>query len=126
MLFSFAIDIGSVFPFLFDDIRTCYRGVIAATLSLYPTVPKTSLIVLVFFANLTLVGRRLIVLTTRYINKKSVSRFIFSKVILFLFVGLYPWKYFELISQIPEISCSNVFVSALTVFLTAFSQKSSV
>lgn len=41
---------------------------------LAPLAPKIALlVVLVFFASLTLVGRRLLVLATRYISKRNIN-----------------------------------------------------
>ena len=57
------------------DISIHCRGVMALTTPSTPSTPKTSLLmILVFCANLALMGRRLLVLTTRCINKISVNR----------------------------------------------------
>lgn len=69
-----AFDIKVIFFFFFkNDIDTCYRKVVDATLFLSSTTLKTSLIVLVFLVALALVGRLLL---TRYVNKEKVSRLI--------------------------------------------------
>ena len=87
----FAVEVfnlADVFLFIFDDIgvSTCCKGVMATTLFLPCTTPKTFLVVLVFFASLGLVGGRLLgILTTRYVNKRSINGLISSKVFLFLF-----------------------------------------
>lgn len=71
--------------------------IMVATLFLPPTVPKTSLIVLVFFASLILVdGRLLGVLTTRYVSRRSVSRIILPRVLLLLFCRLVPLETFDM------------------------------
>ena len=84
MAFSFAIkvfDIRDVFFFFFrNDISTYGKEVVAATLFLSSTVPKTFLIVLVFFAGLVLVGRLLV---SRHISRKNVNRLFFPKILFF-------------------------------------------
>lgn len=86
------LDLEDVFPFLLDDISisTYYRKVMATTLSLLPTTPKTtSLLILVFFAHLALVdGRLLRMFATIYVSRKGIIRLIPSKVFLLLFCKL--------------------------------------
>lgn len=54
-------DLEHIFFFILYDvgISICCREVIAMTLFLAPMVPKESLVVLVFFASLALMGGRL-------------------------------------------------------------------
>ena len=53
---------------------------------LAPVAPRTSLlVVLVFLASLALVGKRLLVLVTRYVSGRSISRFSPSRVLLLFF-----------------------------------------
>ena len=85
------LDLGDVFFFRLDDIGIdiyC-KEVMATTLFSPPTVPRTSLVVLVFFASLALVdGRLLEVLATKYVSRKSVNRPISSRVPLLFFCRL--------------------------------------
>lgn len=75
-----------IFSFFLDNINTYYRSVMVATLFLPRTMPKTFLVVLVFFTGLTLVGRRLLeVLPTKYVRKRSINELILLRVLLFLF-----------------------------------------
>lgn len=87
-------DLRDVFSFLLNDINvsTYCRGVMITTLSLSPVVLKTtSLAVLVFFANFTLVdGRLLRVLATNYISGRGIRRQIFFRVFFFLLRKLLP------------------------------------
>lgn len=79
------------FFYLRNNINTCQKEVIVATFSLPPMTPKTSLVVLVLFVYLALVGKKLLeLLFTKYISKKSVNKLIFLKVIiLFLQVFIF-------------------------------------
>ena len=130
MLLFFAVellDVGDVFLFFFDDVGvgTSYKKVMATTLFLPPTTLRNSLLVLVFFASLALVGGKFLeVLVTRYVNGRSVNRLIFSRVFFLFFCRLYPQENFELILRVYEDGCSNVFASTITAFSTASSQKS--
>lgn len=75
--------------FFLDDIENCYKEVMVAILFLPLMVPITFLVVLVFFASLALVSRRLLgMLLTKYINGKSVNRLIFYKVFFLYFCRL--------------------------------------
>lgn len=114
------LNLGNIFPFFLDDIGVSIRcrQIMTTTLFLPPTTPKTSLMLLVFFVSLTLMERRLWVLATRYVNRKSISRFSFLKSFSSFFVDLYSCKYFELISRVPKGDCSNVFTSTSMVFST--------
>lgn len=84
MTFPLAVkvfDLGDVFFFLFgNDVGTCGKEIIAMTLSLSFVISKTFLMVLIFFANLALVGR---LLSTRNISKGKVNRLILPKVLFF-------------------------------------------
>lgn len=55
--------------------------------------PKIFLVILVLLVGLALIDRRLIVLlSTRYVNKKSVSKFILPKVLILFFHRFLPLK----------------------------------
>lgn len=79
------LDLGDVSLVILDGIgiNTHSRGVVVTTIFL-ALASRTSLI-LVFFARLALVDRRLLVLINRYIIRKNVSRFSLSEVFLLLF-----------------------------------------
>lgn len=83
-----------VFLFFFDDVSvsTYYRRVIATTLFLALSVPRTSLVVLDFLAILALIGGRLLMLATRYVTERSVSALSSFEVFFFLFHGLLSLK----------------------------------
>ena len=77
-----------IFFYFLDDIgiNNCYKGVMAATFFLPFIMPRIFLVVLVFYASLTLVDRRLLgVLATKYVSGKSVSGLISSGVFFLLF-----------------------------------------
>ena len=103
--------------FLYDDvsISTCCRGVIVTTF-LALLAPKTSFVVLVFFASLALVGGRLLVLVIRYVSGRSIIGLYISTVILFFFCKSIL---LESIFWVLEGGCSNIFAPASTVFLMA-------
>lgn len=84
---------------------------------------RTSSMVLDLFANLALVGRKLLVLATKYISRRTVNGFSFSRVFSSFFVGLFLWKHFKSISWVSGSGCSNVFISISTVFSLASFQK---
>lgn len=98
MLLFFAIialDIGDVIFFLLDDISisTYCKEVIAMTLSLSFTAPKTSLVILILFVSLALVaGRLLRMFFTRYVSKRNINKLILFRVFLLLFCRLIPLK----------------------------------
>lgn len=131
MLFLFVVEIldfRDVFPFFFDNVgvSTHCRRIMATTLFLPLMVLRTSLMVLIFFISLALVGRRLLgVLVTRYVSGRSVNRLISFRVFFFFFCRLIPWRYFESILRVFEGGCSNTFAFILTTFLMVFFQKSS-
>lgn len=90
-----ALDLRDIFLFFLNDVgvSTYYRRVIATTLFLTlflsSTIPRTtSLVVQVFFASITLVGRRLLGMLARYINGKDVNRLILSEVFFLFFCRL--------------------------------------
>ena len=90
-----ALDLKDILEFLLDGIdyvgiNTHYRGVVATTFST-TLISRTSL-VLVFFASLVLVGRRLLVFATKCVNRRGVNRFSPSKVFLLLFCRSIPLK----------------------------------
>lgn len=114
---------GDFFSYFLNDVGIYYKGVIATNLSLFTTVPRNFLVVLIFFANLALVNRKLLgMLLTKCISKKSVSRFILLKVFFFLFC-----RFVSLASilWLPKGGYSNVFVFILTDFLMISSKISS-
>lgn len=79
------LNFGDIFHFLLNDVGiSIYCKRVVATTSLVTLAPSTSLI-LVFHTSLALVGGRLRVLATRYVNRRNVSRFILSKIFLLLF-----------------------------------------
>ena len=81
-----AFNIKEVFFFFFeDDNDTCYKCVLALTLFLSIIVPKTSLIILVFY--ISLVDERLLFLT-RCINKGMLVNLFFLESLSFLFASL--------------------------------------
>lgn len=71
-----------LFFFLGNNINTSYKKVLAITLSLFIIVPKTSLIILVLLTGL--MDRRLL-LPTKCVNKTSLSKLIFSRVLILYF-----------------------------------------
>lgn len=75
-----------LFFFLVNNIDTYCREIVAVTMFLSLTAPKTALIVLDLFVDLALMGKRLMgLLSTKYISKENVNRLILSRVfILFL------------------------------------------
>lgn len=87
-----ALDLRDVFLFFLDNIgiSTYYKEIMAMTLSLVFLAPRISLVVLVFLAILTLISRRLLMLVTKFVNKKSVSGLSHYKVVPLLFCQLVP------------------------------------
>lgn len=89
-----ALNLEDIFLFLFDSLsmsKYCRRD-ITITLSLAFLVPRTFLVVLVFLASLALVDRRLLVLATRYVSKRNISKLSLSGVLLLLFHRFVPSK----------------------------------
>lgn len=88
MAFLFAVkvfNIEEIFFFCFsNDFNTCCKKILALFLSLFIIMSKTFLVVLIFFINLTLICKKLL-LFTKYVKKKGVSRFIFSRVFILFF-----------------------------------------
>lgn len=80
-----ALDLEDVFYFFFNNVGvyTYYSKGVTATLPA-TSAPKTSLI-LVFFASLALVDRKLLMLATRYVSKKSVNELSFFEVFFLFF-----------------------------------------
>lgn len=72
------LDLEDVFSFFLDDVNVSIRcrGAMAITLSLPPTVPRISLVILVFFINLALVGGH----PTRHVSRGRVNKLILPKV----------------------------------------------
>lgn len=85
------LDLEDIFPFLLDNISvyTYCKEVMATILFLAPKAPRTFLVVLVLFW-LALVDRRLWVLATRYVNRRSISGFSLFGVFFFLFCRPVP------------------------------------
>ena len=74
-----AFNMEDVFFFLLrSNVDTCRRGVLVSSPSLFTTVPRTSLVVLVFF----LVGGGCL-LPTRYISREDVDELILPRVLIF-------------------------------------------
>lgn len=120
-----AFNLRDIFYFFFDNVGTCGKGVRAITLSLFLTL-ETSLVVMIFFDELTLVGGKLLrKFFTGYVSRKSVSRLFFFKVLLLFFTGLYPQKHLILILRIFKNGCCNTFAFASMVFSIASFQESS-
>lgn len=90
-LIIIVLNLGDIFNFFLDSIGISIycRRVVAITISLAILV-LTTFLVLIFFASLTLVGRRLLMFATRYVSERSVSRFSLSKVFILLFCGPVP------------------------------------
>ena len=83
-----ALDLEDVFlviPVLLNDVDicTCCKEVVIATF--LATLASKTFLVLVFLACLALVGRKLLVLATRYISKSSINGLNSSRVFLLLF-----------------------------------------
>ena len=77
-------DVREVLFFLLGKgVDTCSRGILASTLSSSTTAPRTSLVVLVLFVGLALVGGRLL-LPTRYVSRGGISGFILPGVLILL------------------------------------------
>lgn len=68
--------------FFNNDINTCYKKVLVTTLSLFIIAPLTFLVVLVLFINL--VDRKLLLLT-KYVNRRGVSKLIFPQILILFF-----------------------------------------
>lgn len=77
---------------LLNDIGICTycKEVITTILSLTPSVPRTSLVVLVFLVNLALMDERLLIFVTRFISGSSVSELSFSRFLLLVFCRSFP------------------------------------
>lgn len=85
------LNMGNIFFFSLDTINTYCKGVMVVTMFLSTMILKISLMVLVFFAGLVLMGRRLLrVLLTRCISKRSVNGLILPKIFLLFFYRLIP------------------------------------
>lgn len=84
MTFLFIVemfDVGDILLFILNDVGTYCKKVIAAILSLPATALRNSLVILGFFIGLALVSEILLgMLLIRYINKRSISRLILSRV----------------------------------------------
>ena len=120
------LNLGDIF-YLFLDIISVgiyYREAVVFTISSTISVPRTSL-KLVFLASLNLMGRRLLVLTTRCISERSISGLSFLKSFSSFFADLLLWGHLKSISRILKNDFSNTFASSLTAFSTTSSQESS-
>ena len=97
-----ALNLRNISHFLFDGIGvSIHCKKIMLTLSLTPSTLKISLlVVLVFLASLALVGRKLLVLATRYISRRSISERNPSGVLVLLFCRPIP-------SRTPQIYLAN-------------------
>lgn len=97
MAFLFAkkeFDVRKILFFLSrDNINICCKYVLVLTLFLFIMVPRISLVVIVFFVGL--MSRRLL-FPTRYISERSVSRLIFSGVLILNFCWSVTSKTFSI------------------------------
>lgn len=87
------LDLGNIFNFLFDGVGIstyCWEAV--ATIILLATLALRTSLVLVFLASLALVGKKLLVLVTRYVSGRSISGLSLFGVLIFLFCGPIPLK----------------------------------
>lgn len=95
MAFLFTVeefDIGNVFFFLLEsNIDTYYKRVLTLSPSLFTTVPKTFLIVLVFF----LVGK-VCLLLTEYVSNKNFDGFILPRVFILFFYWFIPLEILDI------------------------------
>lgn len=83
--------------FLGNDVNTYCKRVMATILSLSPIIPRAFLLVLVYFAGLAMVEKRLIgLLSTRYVNKESVSGFILPKVLILFLCRFVPLEILDI------------------------------
>ena len=80
-----ALDLRDIFHFFFDGVglSTYYKRVM--TTNFLATLVSKTYLLLVFFTSLALVSRKLLVLATRYISKRNVSRLSFSGAFFLLF-----------------------------------------
>lgn len=84
------LNLGLIFQFFLDsvDVNTRYKKVVVTTTSSLPLAPETSLlVVLLLLFYLFLVGRRLLVLATRYISRRNVYELSLSNILLLLLCG---------------------------------------
>lgn len=83
---------GDIFFFFFDDIGTYSKKVMTVTLSL-SLMSEILLVILILLASLVPMGGRLLgAFLTKYISKRSVSKLIFFRVLLFFFCELVSLK----------------------------------
>ena len=86
------LDLEDVFSLFFDDVSiSIYCKEVMATISSTSLALKTSLVILVFLASLPLMSGKL-VLTTKHVSRKSVSKLSPSKVFPLLFCRPVPLK----------------------------------
>lgn len=83
-----------IFLLVRNNISTSNKEVVAVTLFLYSTILRISLIVLIFFYSLALVGR---LLSTRYVSKKKSVDLLFSEFLPSFFTSVYPYRHLALI-----------------------------
>lgn len=86
------LNLRNIFQFPLDDIgvSTYCKRVVATTFLALLALKISLLVVLILFISLALVGRRLLVLTTRYVSKKSVSELSSFRVFLLFFCKFIP------------------------------------
>lgn len=84
------LDLEDIFCFLLYDIGvSSYCKKVMVTVSLTLLALKTSLlVVLILFPSLVLVGGRLLMLATRHVSRKSVSKLSLSGIFFLFFHGL--------------------------------------
>ena len=113
------LNLRDIFHFFFDSagINICDKRV--ATFSLFSVVLRTLLVVLVFFIGLALIGLALMggLPTGTSAERKSADLVLPESFSSFL-ASLFSWGHLESILWVLEDDCSNVFISALTIFST--------
>lgn len=92
------LDLGDIFHFLFNGIgiNICCGKVVSITFLALLATKTSLLVILVFFAPLALVNRRLLVFATRYVNERNVNKLSSFENSLFIFCRL-------ILLEIPEI-----------------------
>lgn len=85
------LNLQDIFSFFLDSIciSNFLKEVITTTLFLGALAMRTSLVVLVVLASLALVGRRLLLFITRYINEKIISILNLSEDLLLFFIDFF-------------------------------------
>lgn len=121
-----ALDLGEIFYFFLVNVSvsTRYKEAMAMTIHSAILALRTSFI-LILMTSLALVGGRLLILATRCVSERSVSKLSSSNIFLLLFCRLVLLRYLESILWVLKADCSNTFAFALMTLSTASSQVSS-